>query len=1092
MAPRASSDAQKTGGKRRSAREPKTGGRKRRAEGSAEGRSERERKLAAVLRGISDLIHVVDPETLDLLYVNDRLRETSAAVEGEKCYFALHGRGSQCRHCPIPELLDSDSEGSVVTDSFDHSDGRWYRHIASAIEWPDGRSVCVDIASDITERKRVESALRESETKYRQLLSNAQEGIAVIQNSLFCFFNPKFPEIVGRSPDRLKRLPFLDIVHPEDRRKVSTMYERRIRGEAVPSNYDYRIVTEHHEVRWMETNAVLLRWEGRPATLNFVTDVTERRAAVEALSSRETLFRSTIESTGDGILVVDRAGRVTHANKKYMEMWNIPEEAVKRGEVEELRAIGAEQVVDPEPFVERSEALYETDEESFETVRFKDGRVLERYSSPLMQDGEVTGRVWSFRDVSERKAAESALKESEKRLRLIFETAKDAMFVLKDGVFVDCNTMAVKMFAAEREQIIGQPPDVLFPPTQPNGRTSAELAAELVRAASSGKPQLFEWTHRTFDGVDFPSEVSLDSFDLAGRKYVQAIVHDMTERRHAEEVRDVLFQISQALNESPALDELLGAIHKQLGRLLDTTNFYVALYDEKTDTYTFPYHVDEEDELEDLEPTQLKRSLTDYVRRTERPILIDEAGHRELERAGEVELVGVPSPIWLGVPLKAGKRVIGVVAVQSYVEGSLYTQRDLEIMTFVSDNIAVAIERVRAKEQRELLEAQIQHSQKLESLGVLAGGIAHDFNNLLTGIMGNADLALLDTGPESPAHGCLIEIRSTAQRAADLSRQMLAYSGKGSFVIEPISVNEVVREMASLLDVSISKRATIEYELEADLPVIIGDATQIRQVIMNLITNASDAIGEADGTITVGSGVRSCDEAYLSECYLVQDVEPGEFAYISVSDTGCGMDAETMQRIFDPFFTTKFTGRGLGLASTLGIVRGHGGAVRVTSEPGRGTSFEVLLPVAVDAVPADAERGQAEACRQLEGDATVLVVDDEDTVREVAARMLQQAGMKVMTAADGVEALEVFRRCPDRIGCVLLDLTMPRMSGEETLRELRNLRDDVRVVLSSGYSEQEVVQQIDDEKHVAGFVQKPYLLDNLVEKIGQAISDRAR
>ena len=1050
--------------------------------------AKRERELAAILGGITDLVHAVDPETLELVFANDALRDKRGAIEGEKCYFTLHGRGSQCPDCHIRGLRVADGDGTVVSESFDKAERRWYRHVGRMIDWPDGRSLCLDIATDITDRKRAEAALRESETKYRQLLANAQEGIAVVQDGLFCFFNPRFPEVVGHAPDRLRGHPFLSIIHQDDRSQVSSRHDRRIRGEAVPSHDRFRVVTENHEVRWMETSAVLLEWERRPATLNFVTDVTERRAAVEALRSRETLFRSTIESTGDGILVVDRSGRVTHSNRRYREMWNVPDDALRDGDVEVLRALGAEQIVDPEPFIERSEALYSTDEESFDTVEFKDGRVLERYSCPLIQDGAIAGRVWCFRDVSERVTVERALRENEERLRLMFETARDAMFVLKDGVFVDCNTMALKMFRAEREDILGHPPDVLFPMEQPNGRASSELAAELVNACGEGEPQVFDWVHRRFDGVVFPSEVSLDSFEISGQLYVQAIVHDVTERKHSDEVRDVLFQISQALNESPALDELLTTIHTQLGRLIDTTNFYVALYDEKTDTYTFPYHVDEEDALEELAPIQLKKSLTDYVRRTGIPLLVDEEKHLELERAGEVELVGAPSPIWLGVPLKVGKRVIGVVVVQSYVEGSLYTQRDLEIVSFVSDNIAVAIERVRSKEERELLESQMQHSQKLESLGVLAGGIAHDFNNLLTGIMGNADLALLDVPADSPARECLGEIRATAQRAADLSRQMLAYSGKGSFVIEPIDLNDIVREMASLLEVSISKRALLEYDLAGDLPVVVADATQIRQVIMNLIMNASDAIGDADGTIRVASRMVHCERSYLSECYLVENVEPGEFVGLTVSDSGCGMSDETLQRIFDPFFTTKFTGRGLGLASTLGIVRGHGGAVRVESEPGIGSSFEVLLPAADTAlevkpkpVPQELSEGT------LDREQTVLVVDDEDTVREVAARMLSQAGLKVKTAADGEEALRLFRESPDEFGCVLLDLTMPRMSGEETLRELRSLRDDVRVVLSSGYTEQEVIGKFDAQS-IAGFVQKPYLISSLLEKVGRAMT----
>ncbi len=1045
----------------------------------------RRSELEAIFDGVTDLIRVIDTESHELLYANDAVGQGKAELAGEKCYFAIHGRGSPCSSCSIPRLLASGGGTVIVRESFDETRRVWHRHADRLIEWPDGRSVCLEIATDITDQKRAEQALKESEAKYRQLLANAQEGIAVVQDGLLCFYNPRFPETVGYPPEELRNLPFLSIVHPDDRQAVSRIYERRIRGEVVPSDHEFRVVTKGGQTRWLEMNAVLFKWEGRPATLNFVTDVTDRRAAVDVLRSRETLFRSTVESIGDGILVVDREGRVTHANERYATMWAVSQELLVERDVLKLREHGAAQIVDPEPYIRRTEALYSSDEESFDYIEFKDGRSIERYSSPLVQDGEIGGRVWCFRDVTERKAAERALQESGERLRLMFETAKDAMFVIRDGVFVDCNSMALEVFRAERSQIVGHPPGVLFPPTQRDGLDSEELASDLIRSCLEGRPQFAEWVHRRFDGVDFDSEVTLDSFDLAGERYVQAIVQDVTERKHAEEVRDVLFQISQSVNECHGLDELLTAIHRQLGRLIDTTNYYVALYDEKTDSYTFPYHIDEEDELEQLSPIQLKRSLTDYVRRTGKPVLVDEELHRELERTGEVELVGAASPIWLGVPLKVEKRVIGVVVVQSYVEGSLYTQRDLDIMTFVSDNIALAIERVRGKEQRDLLEAQVQHAQKLESLGVLAGGIAHDFNNLLTGILGNADLGLLDVEPGSSAHGSLSEIRAAAQRAADLSRQMLAYSGKGSFVIEPIDLNDVVREMASLLEVSISKRAALEYDLSDDIPLVVGDATQLRQVIMNLITNASDAVGEADGTISIASGLKHCDDSYLSECYLVQDVPEGDFVSLCISDTGCGMDEDTVQRIFDPFFTTKFTGRGLGLASALGIVRGHGGAVRVESVSGAGTTFEILLP-AGEAKASAFERRKRETS-SWNGEGVVMVVDDEEAVREVAARMLERAGLEVVKACDGVEAVDYFREHSSEIGCVLLDLTMPRLSGEETLKELRGIRSDVKVVLSSGYSEQEVVGRFEDDG-IVGFVQKPYLVSKLVGKIGEALT----
>jgi signal transduction histidine kinase/ActR/RegA family two-component response regulator len=560
-------------------------------------------------------------------------------------------------------------------------------------------------------------------------------------------------------------------------------------------------------------------------------------------------------------------------------------------------------------------------------------------------------------------------------------------------------------------------------------------------------------------------------------------VQDISRGKEAEEVQSVLLNVSQAVSESDNLEELLATIHHELGRLIDTTNFYVALYHEDIDKYTFPYHVDQYDDNEEMQPATLKKSLTDYVRRVGTAQMINEADFDDLVRRGEVELIGAPSAVWLGVPLRTGGRVIGVVVVQSYEERSPYTERDFQVMTFVSDNIAMAIERKLAEEERERLEGQVRHAQKLESLGVLAGGIAHDFNNLLTGVLGNLELALLQVEEGSPAARSLTAARASAERAAELSRQMLAYSGKGSFVIEAVDLNGLVTEIGSLLEVSVSKNVVLSYDLCRDLPPVVADVTQLHQVILNLVTNASDSVGEEGGVVTLRTGVRNCDRAYLTETYLDDKLPVGDYLFLEVTDTGCGMDAETMQRIFDPFFTTKFTGRGLGLASALGIVRGHSGAIKVESEPNRGTAFTVLLPVGNCAPPRTVEQMREEAAPDDGG--TVLLVDDEDAVRDIGRRLLEEAGFEVVGAADGTEAVDYYREHADEVSCVLLDLTMPKMGGEETFRELRKIRGDVRVVLSSGFSEQEAVGRF-AEGGITGFVQKPYRFDKLVAEVEAA------
>jgi PAS domain S-box-containing protein len=392
-------------------------------------------------------------------------------------------------------------------------------------------------------------------------------------------------------------------------------------------------------------------------------------------------------------------------------------------------------------------------------------------------------------------------------------------------------------------------------------------------------------------------------------------------------------------------------------------------------------------------------------------------------------------------------------------------------------------ERRRAEDERLKFLSQIQQTQKLESLGVLAGGIAHDFNNLLMAVLGHADLALDALPSSSEARDDLAEIRRAAQRATELCKQMLAYSGKGRFVIQPVEMQKVVEEMLHMLRVSISKNAILKLNFSPNLPPVDADASQMRQVVMNLVVNASEAIGERSGVITLSTGAMDCDRGYLSESWLDEQLPEGMYVFIEVADTGAGMDAETRARIFDPFFTTKFTGRGLGLAAVLGIVRGHRGAIKVYSELGRGTTLKVLFPASQRA---EVQERRSAVRGMYEGKGTVLLVDDDESVRAVGRKMLERIGFTVVTAADGAEAIARFRERADDIICAIVDLTMPHVDGAETFRELRRMRPGVRVILSSGYNEQDVTQRFVG-KGLAGFIQKPYQLSTLVAVLKEVL-----
>ena len=396
----------------------------------------------------------------------------------------------------------------------------------------------------------------------------------------------------------------------------------------------------------------------------------------------------------------------------------------------------------------------------------------------------------------------------------------------------------------------------------------------------------------------------------------------------------------------------------------------------------------------------------------------------------------------------------------------------------------------RAAAERQEFERKLQETQKLESLGVLAGGIAHDFNNILTGILGNASLASLDLPEGSSAVENLRAITEGSQRAADLCRQMLAYSGKGNFVVRRLSINRLVRDTAHLLKISISKGTVLHFRLNPSLPAFEADATQIRQVIMNLVINASEAIGDRGGIINLSTGLTNFKGEHLvgSGAFVSQEMPDGDCVYLEVSDNGSGMSSETRARIFDPFFTTKFAGRGLGLAAVLGIVRGHKGALKIDSELGRGTTFRILFP-STDG-DAESEPHPGGAGVRWHGQGCVLVVDDEETVRSTATLMLRKLGFEVVERSDGSQAVDAFRAEPDRFALVLMDLTMPRMSGDQAFTEIRRVRPDLGILLMSGYNELEATSRFTGQG-MAHFIQKPFEFEQLSKAVQSMLSPGA-
>ena len=688
-------------------------------------------------------------------------------------------------------------------------------------------------------------------------------------------------------------------------------------------------------------------------------------------------------------------------------------------------------------------------------------------------------------EIAARQREQQALIESEARFRALFESSPDAVFVeSSEGLVLDANHRACQLHGLTRSELLGKHVTELVPPARREAvcKNFAELFTHEITVLESES--------LTKDGRIIPIELAARPFEYGGR--VAALIHvrDISERRRAEAAlarRDrILHAVAQAARTLLHAQDWQTVASETLGELGEATGCSaVCLFANGTlegepafcGLCVWPpseplanggapisYGASGCSRWRDL----LSRGESVYGH-----VRVFPAAERRVPEAKGMKSIAL-------TPIFAGSVWWGFLAL-----GQRETERDwftgeLEALRAAAEVFGAAIARAEVEAARVRFEARLQETQKLESLGVLAGGIAHDFNNLLTSILGNASLARLDLPPHSPANHSLERIETASLRAADLCKQMLAYAGKGRLVVQPVNLTQLVQETAHLLQVSISKRAVLKFDLAPNLPAVLVDASQLRQIVMNLVINASEAIGERSGVIALATGLVRADREYLADSRLAGDLSEGDYVFLEASDTGCGMTPEIQARIFEPFFTTKFTGRGLGLAAVLGIVRGHRGALKVDSVPGKGSTFRLLLPVTHELAQPTSEPNPLTT--GWRGHGRILVVDDEETVRTVVARVLENLGFTVTLASDGREAVKIFEAQPDAFTMVVVDLTMPHMDGTEAFARMRRVRPDLRVVLMSGYSEPDATVAFAG-KGLAGFLQKPFELIHLHDKV---------
>lgn len=634
----------------------------------------------------------------------------------------------------------------------------------------------------------------------------------------------------------------------------------------------------------------------------------------------------------------------------------------------------------------------------------------------------------------------AALRESEERFSLFMRHLPGAAW-MKDlsGRYVYANLTAEVIFRTPLEKLRGRTDDQIFPP-----EVARQFQQNDRQALNARKNLQTVETLPQDDGIHY-SVVS--KFPISGPDgnpvMVGGVAIDITERRKAEE---------ESHNRLAELENLYRAAPVALGLVNDDLQ-YVRVNDQLAAINGIPAKDHIGRSIRDI----LSPSLADIV----------EPLYRQVIATGQPVI---------------GREVHGAVLAQPGVEKDWligYSPVKTEEGRVIA--IQLVIQDITEKKR---FDEHLLHTAKLESLGVLAGGIAHDFNNLLVGIMGNASLVLDNLPPTSPVRPLAEDIVAASERAAQLTGQMLAYSGRGRFVVQKVDVSDLIRQTVPLIQVSIPRIVELRLDLGHSLPPVEIDVTQIEQLIMNLIINGAEAIPEArPGVVTISSFERLIGESDLE---TAGGLAAGSYVAIEVRDDGCGMDERTKSRIFDPFFTTKFTGRGLGLAAVLGIVRGHKGRIQVDTIPGRGSAFQVLLPAAAGRA-VRTEITDSPSTAELEGSGTILVVDDEPAVRGMAQTALERFGYTVLIAKNGQDALDVFARYRSEISLVLLDMAMPKMGGERTIVELKKINPDIPVVLSSGYSEAEVIPRFQGHG-LAGFLQKPYSTLTLASKVKTAIA----
>ncbi len=918
-------------------------------------------------------------------------------------------------------------------------------------------------------------AVQEAEALYRGLFNRMADAVFVIDAETLRFLdcNDAACQAYGYSRDELLSMTPIPL-HPPEERELAL---RRLR-EKKWERREYTHVTKDGRRLAVEVRTTNVPYQGRNAHLSIAHDVTERKQAEDALQVQSAYLEQLIESAPEAIAVLDNQHNVLRVNREFTRMFGYPaEEIVGKSLGILVQAERASESAFILSTLDRGQTI------NVETIRRRrDGSPVEVsiLGTPINVSGAPVALYLIYRDITQNKRAERALIESESKFRAVAETAASAIYIHDNTRFLYVNRAAEQISGYSRTEFMATDDPWLL--VHPEFRDEMRQRGE-ARLRGESVPSRYEFKIVTKSSEIRWLDFSANSIAFEGQNATLATAVDITERKRAEELQAALYRIADQTSAATDLQAFYPAIHSIVGELMDARNFYIALYDEDAGQLSFPYFVDQEDPAP--APKPLGKGLTEYVLRTGEPQLVSAERFQKLVRSGEVEKIGTPAIDWLGVPMRKSDKAFGVLVVQSYSENVRYGARDKEILNFVGQHVATAIEHKRAENALRQSEKQLWQSQKMEAVGRLAGGVAHDFNNLLTVIKGYTELMLEDLKPSDPMRAEMDEVQKAADRAAALTRQLLAFSRRQVLAPEVVNLNFLVEDMNKLLRRVLGEDIELCIRLDDGLGSAKADPGQIEQVIMNLAVNARDAMPRG-GKLTLETANVELDQAYAREHAVVK---PGSYVMLAISDTGCGMDAETLSHVFEPFFTTKEQGKGtgLGLSTVYGIVKQSGGYIWPYSEPRMGTSFKIYLP-RVDEM-AERAQARAQAASGLGGTETILLVEDEEGVRALTRQLLQRHGYTVLEAEHGEDALLLCERYSGPIHLVLSDVVLAQMSGRELVQRLSPLRREMKVLYMSGYSDEAIVHHGVLEPGTA-FLQKPFTTESLMRKLREVLDSK--